>query len=144
MIDRLLRPNTKLQNTAQNKKFIADRRSLNKEATVGTFYVQKKSNSKEFGGRRDFSAWQFNAQSFHGSKRQANSSSRNQIVNSHTSYSTKTIGLRAAHDAEKTATGRSFAGKRPFLNEGKSQKTLSAQSRPLTIEEVRELLNKNK
>jgi hypothetical protein len=106
--------------------------------------VEKKSNSKEFAGQRDFSAWQFNAQSFHGAK-QANISSRNQIVNSNTSYSTRTApGLRAAHDARKTATSRDYSGNRPFLDEGKSQKSLSAHSKPLTIEEVRELLNKNK
>ena len=32
----------------------------------------------------------------------------------------------------------------PFLGQGKSQKALHAQDRPLTIDEVRELLNKNK
>ena len=102
LVDRLIRPNTELRNEAQNKKFLADRKSINKEATIGTFYVQKKSNSKEFAGRRDFSAWQFNAQSFHGDERQANTLSRNQIVNSHTSYATRsTIGLGAANDANR-------------------------------------------
>lgn len=144
LVDRLIRPNTELKNEAQNKKFIADRKSINKQASVSTFYVQKKSNSKEFAGGRDFSSWQFNAQSFHGNK-QANTSSRYQIINSHTSYSTKTTtGLRTAHDAKRTAAGRNFTGERPFLDEGKSQKVLSAHSKPLTIEEVRELLNKNK
>ena len=37
-----------------------------------------------------------------------------------------------------------FAGERPFLAEGKSQKWLHAQDHPLSIDEVRELLNKNK
>lgn len=145
LVDRLIRPNTELQNEAQNKKFLADRKSINKKATIGTFYVQKKSNSKEFAGSRDFSAWQFNAQSFHGDKWQANALSRNQIVNSHTNYSTRsTTGLRGAHDAKKLVAGGRFAGERPFLDEGKSQKALSAHNTPLTIEEVRELLNKNK
>jgi hypothetical protein len=145
LVDRLIRPNTELQNEAQNKKFLADRKSINKQATIGTFYVQKKSNSKEFAGTRDFSSWQFNAQSFHGDERQANTLSRNQIVNSHTSYATRsTIGVGAANDANKIAAGRTFAGKRPFLDKGKSQKALSAHNKPLTIEEVRELLNKNK
>jgi hypothetical protein len=39
---------------------------------------------------------------------------------------------------------RIFAGNRPFLDQGKSQKALSRQNPPLTIEQVRELLNKNK
>jgi hypothetical protein len=48
-----------------------------------------------------------------------------------------------AYSAKKYAT-RDFAGNRPFLGQGKSQKALHAQDRPLTIDEVRELLNKNK
>jgi len=39
---------------------------------------------------------------------------------------------------------RDYAGIRPFLDQGKSQKSLSAQNKQLTIEQVRELLNKNK
>ena len=46
--------------------------------------------------------------------------------------------------AAVTWRSHSFAGNRPFLGQGKSQKALSAQDRPLTIEQVRELLNKNK
>ena len=148
LIDRLLRPDTQLQNSAQNKKFLADRRSINKQATVGSFYVQKKSTPKAFGvaGSRDFSSWEFNARSFHGGKRQANSSSRSQIMNSHTRYAAKAaMGLRRAPtDTNRTTASRSFAEQRPFLDKGKSQKALSQQNRPLTIEEVRELLNKNK
>ena len=41
------------------------------------------------------------------------------------------------------ATGN-FTNSRAFLDKGKSQKALSQQSKPLTIEQVRELLNKNK
>ena len=37
-----------------------------------------------------------------------------------------------------------FAGNRPFLGRGKSQEALSARDTPLTIDQVRELLNKNK
>jgi hypothetical protein len=48
-----------------------------------------------------------------------------------------------AYRTKKYAT-RDFAGNRPFLGQGKSQKALHAQDRPLTIDEVRELLNKNK
>jgi hypothetical protein len=49
----------------------------------------------------------------------------------------------SASSTKKYATG-DFAGNRPFLGQGKSQKALHAQDRPLTIDEVRELLNKNK
>jgi hypothetical protein len=48
------------------------------------------------------------------------------------------------HDVNKRKETNDFAGNRPFLEQGKSQKALSQQKPSLTIEEVRELLNKNK
>ncbi len=144
LMDRLLRPNTELKNSAQNKKFIADRRSIHKQATVRSYYVRKTSNSKGFTGTRDFSSWEFNARSFRGGKRKANSASRNQIVNSQKKYSPeKTVDVRSAYDAKRTATNRTFAGERPFLGKGKSQKALSQHDTPLTVDQVRDLLNKN-
>lgn len=143
LVDRLLRPNTELKNSAQNKTFTADRTSVDKHAAVRAFHVRKKSSSKEFSGTRDFSSWEFNARAFYGSKK-ANVAIRNQIVNSQRKYSTqKTIGLRSAYDARRTAANRTFAGERPFLGKGKSQKALSQHDKPLTIDQVRELLNKN-
>jgi hypothetical protein len=49
----------------------------------------------------------------------------------------------APQSGKKVASG-AYAGNRPFLDEGKSQKSLSRKNEPLTIEQVRELLNKNK
>jgi len=149
LLDRLLKPDMSLQNTAQNKKFVAaNGASINKHVTASAFYVRKKSSSnpKSFrGGERDFSAWQFNARSFHGSDNAANFSSRKQITNSKRSFSTQTIrSLRHAQEAGRTVEAGVFAGNRPFLDQGKSQKALNRQNPPLTIEQVRELLNKNK
>ncbi|MEP7015333.1 MAG: hypothetical protein ABI925_07835 [Verrucomicrobiota bacterium] len=145
LIDRLLRPNTELKNNAQDKKFLADRTSIHKQANVRTFYAEKKSRSKEFAGARDFSPWEFNARSFHGGKRAANSSSRTEIVNSDRNYSGRKLNdLRSAHLANRIASNRKFSGERPFLGKGKSQKALSQHDTPLSIDEVRELLNKNK
>jgi hypothetical protein len=146
LVDRLLKPDMSLQNTAQNKKFIAaNGASINKNAIASTFYVQKKSGSKRFSGTRDFSAWQFNARSFRGGDQAANFSSRNQITNSKRSFSTQTVrNLHDAHEAGRTMDALIFAGNRPFLDQGKSQRSLDRQNPPLTIEQVRELLNKNK
>jgi len=146
LLDRLLKPDMSLQNPAQNKKFIAaNGASINKHATASTFYVQKKSGSKSFSGTRNFSAWQFNARSFRGSDHAANFSSRKQVTNSKRSYSTQTArSLRDAHETGRTVDALIFAGNRPFLDRGKSQRSLDRQNPPLTIEQVRELLNKNK
>jgi hypothetical protein len=146
LLDRLLKPDMSLQNPAQNKKFSATNgASINKHATASTFYVQKKSGSKRFSETRSFSAWQFNARSLHGGDHAANFSPRKQITNSKRSYLTQTArSLREAHETGRTVDALIFAGSRPFLDQGKSQKALGRQNPPLTIEQVRELLNKNK
>jgi hypothetical protein len=143
LVDRLLRPDTTLRNDAQNKQFSADGASINKKATVGTFYVQKKSNSKSFAGTRDFSTQQFNSQPFYGTRTASGISARQAIGNS--SYPTGMArGPRNAPQSDKKVASRSYAENRPFLDQGKSQKSLNRKNAPLTIEQVRELLNKNK
>ena len=146
LVDRLLKPDMTLQNTAQKKKFAADGGSVDKRATVGTFYLQRKSNSKDFAGTRDFSAWQFNSQSFRGAKNAANISSQREITNSNRNVATPTSrGVRDAPEEGRPARGsHTFAGERAFLDRGKSQKSLDRRNPPMTIEQVRELLNKNK
>jgi hypothetical protein len=146
LVDRLLRPDMSLQNTAQKKTFIAsDGTSISKQATVGTFYVQKKSTSKSFSGTHDFSARQYSAQSFNGTRSAFGISSRQPIGNLQPTYSSRVArDLRDAQQADKKVASSNFAGNRPFLDQGKSQKALSRKNPPLTIEQVRELLNKNK
>jgi hypothetical protein len=145
LVDRLLRPDMTLQNSEQKKKFIADGASINKRATVGTFYVQKKSSSKSFSGIRDFLARHFNSQPFHGRPSAFELSSQQAMGNSPRTHATQTArGPRDAPQSDKKVASRSYAENRPFLDQGKSQKSLDRQNAPLTIDQVRELLNKNK
>ena len=55
-----------------------------------------------------------------------------------------TAGTRVASENNTTTPVREYASNRPFLDKGKSQKSLHALDKPLTIEQVRELLNKSK
>lgn len=145
LVDRLLRPDMTLQNSEQKKKFIADGTSINKKASVGTFYVEKKFNSKTFSGTREFSAQQFNSRSFHGSRSAFENSSQQPVGNSRLAYPTQTArGPRNVPQSDKKIASRAYAENRPFLDQGKSQKSLNRQNAPLTIDQVRELLNKNK
>jgi hypothetical protein len=143
LVDRLLKPDTTLQNSAQNKKFIADGTSVNKEARVSTFYLQQKKQPKQFAGTRDFSARQFPTRS--SAMSTARFSSNKENTNSQRTYSTSAERkVRSAPDPSKMTDTRAFAGSRQFLDRGKSQKSLQRRNPPLTIEQVRELLNKNK
>ena len=59
-------------------------------------------------------------------------------------FKTQTVEVRRAADGEKKIDGHNFASNHPFLGQGKSQKALNTRKPPLTIEQVRELLNKNR
>ena len=145
LIDRLLKPDMTLQSNEQNKKFIADGTSINKRANVGTFYVQKKSNSKNYSATGPFSTHQANSRPFYSGRDAFNTSSQQAMGNSRSAYANQTAhGVRDASQSARKVATRTYAENRPFLDEGKSQKSLNRQNAPLTIEQVRELLNKNK
>ena len=72
-------------------------------------------------------------------------SSQQTLANSKPTYGNQTArGARDAPQSGKKVASRAYAGNRPFLNEGTNQKSLNRKTEPLTIEQVRELLNKNK
>jgi hypothetical protein len=142
LIDRLLKPNTELQNTQYEKKFLADKTSVNKQATVSTFYWQQKAAPKSFNGTRDFSTRDFDSHPFYRSGQTFDTKP------SETGRRTATVSTarapRSFYDGGKTANSRAFSGTRQFLDKGKSQKSLDRTNPPMTIDQVRELLNKNK
>ena len=145
LIDRIMEPNMSLGNDAQNKKFTADKTSVHKRANVQTFYLQQKSPAKKFSGTRDYSSKQFESRNFN----QGNEATAEDLAarkSSSPSYSeaNKAAGAKSVSDGNKVQPSRSYAGNRPYLEKGKSQKSLSRKNKPMTIDEVRDLLNKNK
>jgi hypothetical protein len=140
-----MKPDMTLESEAQNKKFTADRTSVNKQAHVSTFYLEKKSPGKRFSGTRDYSASEFDARSFNqGDQAVARSAGSKKADTANYSEASKTSSTRAASDQNKSRPSRDYAGNRPYLEKGKSQKFLNRKNKPMTIDEVRELLNKNK
>ena len=139
LVDRLLSPDTKLSNSDQNKKFNGGTEAATRSASTKTFYVSEKKLTKSFLANRQAPTSTFSTRSY--------------ITKSATlpaSPPIKGFETKKARDistnkySTKNYATRHFAGNRPFLDQGKSQKALHAQDRPLTIDEVRELLNKNK
>lgn len=134
-----------LANPAQNKKFTTDRKAVDRPANVGTFYVQQKPASRTYSGAREFAAGKFRSRAFVAGQKTANTSTRSEIQNAGMSPATPGAGgVRETHDGRKVVASRNYAGERPFLGRGKSQKSLDRQNPPMTIDDVRELLNKNK
>jgi hypothetical protein len=146
LLDRLLKPDMTLQNDAQNKKFLGDgSASIKKRAHVGSFYVHQKPSSKNYSGSRDFSTTQFYSQTYRGRRTAYEVSSQQTLGNSKATYANQTArSIRDAPQSGKKVASRAYAGNRPFLGEGTNQKSLNSHNDPLTIDQVRELLNKNK
>ena len=146
LIDRLLKPDMALQNDAQSKRFAGDgSASINKRVSVGSFYVHQQTSSKNFSGTRDFVTSPFFSQAYHGGRSAYEASSQQTMANSQFAHANHTAsGVRDAPQSGKKVASRAYAGNRSFLDEGKSQKSLNQKNAPLTIDQVRELLNKNK
>ena len=144
LVDRLLRPNTELKSAEEGKKFVSDRASPTKSAHVKSLYLSKKSNSKTFSNTRDFSAKDHHSWAYNATGSSSTSLSAGRVVPT-SMYRTSAVDTsRAVTDAGKTTIGNTYAGNRPYLKPGKSQKFLDRKNPPMTIDQVRELLNKNK
>jgi hypothetical protein len=143
LVDRLLSPNTKLANSDQNKKFTGGLEAPTRSAATKSFYISEKKLSKTFVADRSAPTTSFRTPNY--STQYSTQSATVRTLPPTRSYQTKQTRdiSPSAYSTKKYAT-RDFAGNRPFLGQGKSQKALHAQDRSLTIDEVRELLNKNK
>ena len=145
LVDRILKPNMSLVNSAQNKQFGATEFSAAKRAPVKSFSTPERSPEKSFAAGRAFSAREFTVRSSRDGDSTANIPTRSQFAKTDMVYvASAADGARVAPESGRSLAVASFAGNRPFLGQGKSQKALSARDTPLTIEQVRELLNKNK
>lgn len=144
-MDRLLRPNMTLSNPMQSKQFNGGREAATKTAVTHSFFARTTPTPKKFGDTRSFLARIFGTHEFSRGNKTA-------VVPQHSSPESKTNTFatqssdmpRNLSDGEKRVETSDFAGNRPFLGRGKSQKSFDQQKAPLTIEQVRDLLNRNK
>jgi len=143
LVDRLLRPNMTLESSEQHKTFTADKTGMSKKANVKTAYLQQKNNTKAFVDLRDYRR-----------PRRTPIPGRSMPP---AITPTKWPGKRKRranlrhHHASDTGD---FAGRNQgcfhqrirrqpqICEKGKSQKFLDRKNPPMTIEQVRELLNK--
>ena len=144
LIDRLLRPDMELQNHAQGKKFATNSAVVENRGIVGTFFSQPPRKEKQVGEPRSIATTEYESRSFENGSR-GSSSIQNRDANLPGQLTTPSVrDIHETHDSHLKVADRSFAGERWFREEGKSQKSLARQNPPLTIDQVRELLNKNK
>ena len=145
LVDRLLKPNMSLVNSAQNKQFEATEFSVTKRVRSKSYSTPMRSPEKSFAAGRAFSTRDLAVRQSPAEDTAANISTKSQPAKTEMVYvASAADGARVAPESGRNMAAHAFAGNRPFLGQGKSQKALSARDTPLTIEQVRELLNKNK
>lgn len=139
-----------LASSLMNKSFAANNKSLaNRTAGTGTFKVDKKMAA---GG-------QYTTRSFLGIKnpwfgakvvtpKKADLWTKSALVNTDTKFATKTAGVKDFAGVDKKLMNRDEVSEtRPFLGKGNAQGALdleTAKAKNMTIDQVRDLLNKSK
>ena len=145
----------------QNKAFLqASPYYGGRSAYINNFYFIDKVRTKDFLSRSFYGADPYWAGNFQYSTANARTSGRNVLVNSTTIVDTKTKETKADRESGKESSARAYPFNREFLGRGRSQDRfdkegekalygtvplgLGGDLHPMTIDEVRALLNKNK
>ena len=146
LADRLLRPDLTLVNAAQDKKFTGTGSTpVERKFVVKSFHTGNECVVRNFSSGKDFPAKKFAAREFTGAEQTTNSQANAVVASAHAEFGTrKSSFAQIVSDESRMAKTRDYADSRPFLAQGTRQKILSQKDKPLTIDEVRELLNKNK
>ena len=144
LVDRLLRPNMELQNKAQSKKFVATSAVVEHRGGVGTFLLQPNRVEKSFVHTHALTTTEYQSSRSLSASRTI-SSSQNRSADLPGLIGTSSArDIHSANGPRTVSASPVFSDQRQFREQGKSQKTLDQQNPPMTIDQVRELLNKNK
>lgn len=145
--DRIMRPDTTLGSREQNKSFgnyKTFQSAGSDRAAVRDFYFTQKYSPKSY-QTKDFATKNHWAGDFKYATNEANTKGRYTIPNSAKGYETKPMEVKDARERGKNYAAGAYATD-SFKADGKTQKILDAKyanQKPKTIDEVRDLLNKN-
>jgi hypothetical protein len=147
LIDRVLKPDMTLHNAAQDKSFGGGKSfQAGSNPYVKDFYFTQKFGPKTFAAgpfRDSKNYWQGD---FKFATTEANTRGRFDIPNAAKAVDTKTMDVKDARESGKSYTSKTYATD-DFRGRGKAQGALDAENAakaPMTVDQVRDLLNKNK
>lgn len=144
LIDRLLRPNMELKNRQYGKAFRADSKVTTHSGAPKPFVLDSARKEKTFVDTHPARTKEYRSRSNRSDAEQKSFAGTRKINVPAQITSSSVPDVHPAYDANLNVAGRRFADGRSFRDQGKSQKSLDHQNPPLTIDQVRELLNKNK
>lgn len=146
LLDRLLRPDMTLANPAQKKQFVAGAARVDRQASSRSFYPREKTIMTPSRHPIVFATNDFTLRRTQPASTMRNFPTGPPRTEPNARYlpAAANVAGTPPESDRPGLSGTAFSGNRPFLGRGKSQKELSARDTPLTIDQVRDLLNKNK
>ena len=133
-----------LQNSAQGKVFAVDSCATTRAGAAREFVVEPSRKEKSFVGTRTIASQQYHSRSFQSDSRNSGCL-QTRAANTPGQLATPAVpGVHQTRAAHLEIASRNFAAAGEFRELGTRQKSLARQNPPLTIDQVRELLNKNK
>lgn len=144
LIDRLLRPNMDLQNREESKAFHADSKVTAQHHTANMFVLKSRPKEKTLVDFRQAEMKEYRSRSDRADALQQAYLQNRQANMQGQLTTSSTRDVRPVYDRNLQIPDRRYADERSFRDQGKSQKSLNQQNPPLTIDQVRALLNKNK
>jgi hypothetical protein len=143
LVDRLLRPDMELQNNAQGKRFVVGSAIVQRRSSVGTFLLQPNRVEKSFADTPTLTTREYPSRSTSVGRTVSSTQYRSANIRGPVE-SSPVRDIHRANVSLEANVSRIFADQHQFREQGKSQKSLDRQNPPMTIDQVRELLNKNK
>ena len=143
--ERIMNPDMTLEYSPQSKSFGGGKGYQDPKrgnAIVKDFYFTEKYSPKGF-ATKDFRSKNFSMGDFKFDTKTANVKTSRDAGKA---YETKSATVKDARESGKTYGTSTFAQTREHIERGKAQGSLDAEQKkgPKTIDDVRELLNKNK
>ncbi len=144
MMDRMMRPNMELSNPAQQKQFTAvEGVSVDKKFESKDFYPGHEHVTKEFSGTRSFLSRVFGTGKYARAEKAAEYRKSADLAFASAEFSNKKSAMvKESSFAQKSSATRDYSDNKPFLAKGTRQKQLSQEQHAMSIDEVRDLLNK--
>jgi len=135
-----------LVNSAQDKKFAGTEITpVDKKFVAKSFIAVDERTVKSFSREKDFPAKRFETERVARAEPAPNIQTKAKMASANAEFATgKSFLVQTASDEGKVAATSDYTNGRPFIGKGTRQKILSQEDKPLTIDEVRELLNKSK
>ncbi|HEY5893822.1 MAG TPA: hypothetical protein VIT91_11380 [Chthoniobacterales bacterium] len=144
---RILKPDLNSTSYIADKSFYDGKHDgrFSKDASTKPFYISKFFSSKTFEAKKYKNFGNYWTGEYVDTAKKAGTKGKYTVENTSTKVAVKDMPVKESRDAKKSQAVREYPYNHNIIFPGKSQKVLDQKSQdkePLTVDQVRELLNK--